>query len=432
MMISANQFKEAVMTKKNLFYAQSGGPTAVINTTACAVIQTAKQYPNEIGTVFAGQNGIMGALNEELIDTYAETDQNIEALQYMPASAFGSCRFKLKSLTEDEHYYRRLIEVFAAHDIGYFFYNGGGDSQDTTYKISQMSEQMGYPLICLGLPKTIDNDLAFTDCCPGFGSTAKYIATSIREASMDVAAMAKTSTKVFVMEVMGRHAGWIAAAGGLAQRDANYAPQIILFPEIPFAADRFYAKLKRTVETCGYCSIVVSEGIKNPAGQFMSDSGAVDAFGHHQLGGVAPIISQLIKQSLGYKCHWAVSDYLQRCARHIASDTDAKHAYAIGKTAVEYAIGGKNNIMVTIERQSTTPYQWTVGEAPIAEVANKEKKMPREFISEDGFGITASARAYLQPLIQGEAFPPFENGLPKYPQLKKVLATKKCPETCSV
>jgi 6-phosphofructokinase 1 len=414
---------------KNAFYAQSGGVTAVINATACGLIETARKHPDKIGTVYAGRNGIIGALTEDLIDTSKESDEDIAALRHTPAGAFGSCRFKLKGLEESKAEYERLIEVFKAHDIGYFFYNGGGDSQDTSHKVSQIGEKLGYPITCVGVPKTVDNDLPITDNCPGFGSVAKYVAVSIREASFDVASMAKTSTKIFVMEVMGRHAGWIAAAGGLAAEKEGDAPHIILFPEIIFDQEKFLAKVEETVKKYGYCSIVVSEGAKNKEGKFLAEAGTRDAFGHAQLGGVAPVVAQLIKDKMGYKYHWAVADYLQRAARHIASKADVEQAYALGKAAVELALEGKNAVMPTIVRTSNNPYQWEIGSANLADVANVEKKMPLEFISEDGFGITPACREYLQPLILGEDYPPYKDGLPQYVVLKNVGVPKKLSTT---
>ena len=414
------------MSVKNAFYAQSGGVTAVINNTACAVIETAKRYPQQIGKVYAGRNGILGALHEELIDTSLESDDNIAALRNTPSGAFGSCRYKLKSIEENKAEYQRLIEVFKAHNIGYFFYNGGGDSQDTAHKVSMLSEKMGFPITCIGIPKTVDNDLPFTDNCPGFGSVAKYVAVSIKEAGFDVASMAETSTKVFVMEVMGRHAGWIAAAGGLAASDESQAPHIILFPEITFDEQAFLNKVERCVKQFGYCAIVVSEGVKNAEGKFLADAGLKDAFGHTQLGGVAPVVANLVKANLGYKYHWAVSDYLQRAARHIASQTDVDQAYALGKAAIEMAIEGKNAVMPIVKRDNDAPYQWHIEAVALSEVANVEKAMPREFISEDGFAITDSCRKYLQPLIAGEAYPPYgKDGLPQYVKLENQLIEKK-------
>jgi 6-phosphofructokinase 1 len=402
----------------NAFYAQSGGVTAVINASAAGVIETARKHKDRIGKVYAGRNGIIGALTEDLIDTSRESAAAIRALKHTPAGAFGSCRYKLKSLEESRAHYERLMEVFKAHDIGYFFYNGGGDSADTCLKVSQLSESMRYPIKAIHVPKTVDNDLPITDCCPGFGSVAKYVAVSTREASFDVASMAKTSTKVFVLEVMGRHAGWIAAAGGLAAERDGDLPILILFPEIAFDREKFLARADALVKSHGYCSVVVSEGVKGQDGKFLSDQGLRDAFGHAQLGGVAPVVASIVREGLKLKYHWAVADYLQRAARHTASRTDVEQAYAVGKAAVELALKGKNAVMPTIVRKSDKPYRWSIGTAELRDVANVEKKMPREFISEDGFGITARCRRYLTPLIQGEDHPPYRNGLPQYVVLK--------------
>lgn len=413
------------MAKQNAFYAQSGGVTAVINASACGVIETARLHKKHIGKVYAGHNGIIGALKEELIDTSKETPSTIAALRYTPSGAFGSCRYKLKSLEENKAEYERLIEVFKAHNIGYFFYNGGGDSQDTAHKVSQLSEKMAYPITCIGIPKTVDNDLPFTDNSPGFGSVAKYVAISTREAGLDVASMCETSTKVFILEVMGRHAGWIAAAAGLAQEMEGDPPHIIIFPEIAFNQKKFLAKVKKTVQKNGYCVIVVSEGAHYKDGRFLSESTHKDAFGHAQLGGVAPTLAAMIKDNLGYKFHWAVSDYLQRAARHIASGTDVEQAYAVGKAAVEFAVAGKNAVMPTIVRKPGKTYRWSVGEAKLEDVANIEQKLPDDYITSDGFGITDACRNYLEPLIQGEDYPPYKKGLPKIARLKKVMVEKK-------
>lgn len=413
------------MAKKNAFYAQSGGVTAVINASACGVIETARKHKDKIGKVYAGRNGIIGALTEDLIDTSKESAKAIAALRHTPSGAFGSCRFKLKSLEQNRAEYERLIEVFEVHNIGYFFYNGGGDSADTCLKVSQLSESMGYPIQAIHVPKTVDNDLPITDNCPGFGSVAKYIAISTREASFDVASMAKTSTKVFVIEVMGRHAGWIAAAGGLASGEDVDLPIVILFPEVTFDKEKFLAKVDAKVKQYGYCSVVVSEGVKDPDGKFLSDQGLRDAFGHAQLGGVAPVIASMVKDGLGLKYHWAVADYLQRAARHIASKTDVDQAYATGKAAVEFALKGHNSVMPTIERVSKKPYKWKVGMAPLSKVANVEKMMPKDFITKDGFGITQKCRDYLEPLIKGEDYPPYKNGMPQYVRLKNVAVPKK-------
>ena len=411
------------MSKMNAFYAQSGGVTAVINASACGVIETARKHKDKIGKVYAGRNGIIGALTEELIDTTKESAKAISSLRYTPSGAFGSCRYKLKSLEANRREYERLIEVFKAHNIGYFFYNGGGDSADTCYKVSQLSEKLGYPVQAIHVPKTVDNDLPITDCCPGFGSVAKYIAVSTLEASYDVCSMAKTSTKVFVIEVMGRHAGWIAAAGGLVEEQG--IPVVILFPEIEFDQKKFLAKVDEKVKQYGYCSVVVSEGCHYPDGKFLAEQGTRDAFGHAQLGGAAPVVANMVKDALGYKFHWAVADYLQRAARHIASKTDVDQAYALGKAAVELAIKGQNAVMPTVERISDKPYKWKVGVAPLSKVANVEKFMPRDFITADGFGITAKCRTYLLPLIKGEDYPPYKDGLPQYVRLKNVAVPKK-------
>lgn len=411
------------MEKKNAFYAQSGGVTAVINASASGVIETARKHADKIGTVYAGRNGIIGALTEDLIDTSMESADDIAALRHTPSGAFGSCRFKLKSLEANKREYERLIEVFKAHNIGYFFYNGGGDSADTCYKVSQLSEAMGYPIQAIHVPKTVDNDLPITDNCPGFGSVAKYIAVSTLEASFDVKSMAKTSTKLFVIEVMGRHAGWIAAAGALVADQG--IPVVTLFPEIEFNEEKFIDKVQLMVQRFGYCTVVVSEGCHYPDGRFLAEQGTRDAFGHAQLGGAAPVVANMIKSRLGLKFHWAVADYLQRAARHIASKSDVEQAYALGKSAVELAVAGHNSVMPTVVRKSSSPYVWEIGYAPLSQVANVEKFMPRDFISEDGFGITDACREYLYPLIQGEDYPPYENGLPKYVTLKNKSVTKK-------
>jgi 6-phosphofructokinase len=409
------------MSVKNAIYAQSGGVTAVINASACGLIQTARKHPEKIGKVFAAKNGILGALHEELIDTSFDSDESIAKLLHTPAGAFGSCRYKLK---DNDLEYERLLDVFKAHNIGYFFYNGGGDSQDTANKIALMSAAAEYPVTCIGIPKTVDNDLPYTDTCPGFGSVAKYVAISTREAGLDVASMSATSTKVFILEVMGRHAGWIAAASGLAGIEKHEPPHIILFPEIPFNQNRFLQRVADCVRDYGYCVVVVSEGIRTTQGQFLSDGGVRDAFGHAQLGGVAPIIAQLVKHELKLKFHWAVADYLQRSARHIASKVDVDQAYALGKAAVELALNGQNSIMPIIVRQHDTPYKWSIGQVALEKVANQEKTMPLDFIGKDEMSITDACRRYLAPLIQGEAYPPYISGLPDYVHLKNQLIEK--------
>lgn len=410
---------------RNGFYAQSGGVTAVLNASAAGVIETARQHPRRIGKIYAGRCGILGALREDLIDTSLDSAAAIAKLRHTPAGAFGSCRYKLKSLPENRAEYARLIEVFAAHNIGYFFYNGGGDSADTCLKVAQLSRRLNYPLQAIHIPKTVDNDLAVTDNCPGFGSAAKYLATSVREAGLDVAAMAETSTKVFILEVMGRHAGWLAAAGACAADARLPIPIIVLFPEIPFARAKFIAAVKKQVRAAGYVCVVAAEGARDANGRFLAAQDSVDAFGHAQLGGVAPRLAAMIKQDIGYKYHWAVADYLQRAARHLASKTDVAQAYAVGKAAVKFALAGKNAVMPAIVRVSNTPYRWKIGAAELRRVANVEKTMPRNFIAANGFGITPRARDYLLPLMRGEDYPPYQNGLPAYARLKNIAVAKK-------
>ncbi|RPG27744.1 MAG: 6-phosphofructokinase [Gammaproteobacteria bacterium TMED92] len=416
------------MVRANAFYAQSGGVTAVINATACGVLQTAAEHKDVIGKVLVGANGIVGALNEELIDSNKESRRAIAGLRNTPGGAFGSCRYKLKPYNEDPREYHRLIEVFKAHDIRYFFYNGGGDSQDTANKVSQLGVRLGYPLQCIGVPKTVDNDLPITDCCPGFGSVAKYVAVSTKEAALDIESMCATSTKIFVLEVMGRHAGWIAAAGALARNEPGDAPHIILLPEVPFNQQAFLRRVKATVAAKGFCVVVVSEGLRLKNGKFVGESGAAkDAFGHAQLGGVAPVIANLVTSKLGYKNHWAVADYLQRAARHIASATDVEQAYALGRAAVKLAVAGKTAVMPTIVRTSDAPYRWKIGEAKLSKVANVERFMPKGFISKDGFDVTPKALRYLTPLIAGEDYPRYKNGVPEYVRLKLQRVAKKLP-----
>ena len=415
----------AMARKPNILYAQSGGVTAVINATAAGVIETARRHKDKIGKVIAGLNGITGTLNEELVDTSKESELAVAALKHIPAGAYGSCRYRMQDIKNNRAEYLRLIEVFKAHNISYFLYNGGGDSQDTTHKVSLVGKKLGFPITCIGIPKTVDNDLTHTDNCPGFGSVAKYVAVSVREAGLDVASMCETSTKVFILEVMGRHAGWIAAASGLASEREGDPPHLILFPEVPFDRRNFLARVKQCVKRHGYCVIVVSEGLRNKRGQLLTDASVRDAFGHKQLGGIALLLANMVKQILGFKYHWAVADYLQRSAHHIASAVDVEQAYVLGCAAVEFALEGRQSVMTTIVRKSNHPYRWTVGTIDLRKVANRERKMPKSYISKDGFHITRRCRTYLEPLIQGEAYPPFKHGLPDYTRLKKVRIAKK-------
>ena len=414
------------MANGTLLYSQSGGVTAVINASAAAVIAEARGRKVK---VLAAHNGILGALREDLIDTSKESAAAIRALAHTPGGAFGSCRYKLKSLQADAAKYQRLLEVFKAHDVRWFLYNGGNDSADTAWKVSQLAQAYDYPLTCIGVPKTVDNDLAVTDTCPGFGSAAKYTAVSVREAALDVAAMAETSTKVFVYEAMGRHAGWLAAAAGLAGKNPDEAPQIILFPERAYDEAAFLAQVKKVVAKVGWCMVVASEGIQYADGRFVADAGGgKDSFGHTQLGGVASYLAGRVKNELGMKVHWALPDYLQRSARHIASKNDWEQALAVGKAAVQFALKGHNAVMPVIVRTSDAPYRWKIEAAPLSKIANQEKKMPSGFIRKDGYGITAAARKYLEPLIRGEAYPPYgRDGLPDYVSLKNVAVKKKLP-----
>ena len=410
---------------RNALYAQSGGVTSVINASASALILAARTHSAHIDHVYAGRNGIVGALDEDLIDTNLESSEAITALAHTPGGAFGSCRHKLRSPQDNEAEYKRLIDVFKVHDIGYFFYNGGGDSMDTANKVSGYAASLGLDVKSIGVPKTIDNDLPITDCCPGFGSAAKYIAVSTSEVALDVASMCATSTKLFVLEVMGRHAGWLAAAAGLAGRGPNDAPQIILFPEVPFDKTRFLARVEQSIAENGYCVVVVSEGVRDRDGKFLSERGTRDSFGHAQLGGAGPAVAELVQEALGLKYHWAVADYMQRSARHLASATDVAQAKALGEAAVELAVQGETGVMPTIERLSDDPYEWRIGKARLEDVANIEKTMPNDFVSEDGFGISEAARTYLNPLIAGEDYPAYHQGLPRWAVLKRISVARK-------
>ena len=416
------------MIAHNAIYAQSGGVTAVINATASGVIQTARQHTTKIRNVLAAKNGVVGVLREELIDTSRESDRAIEQLLHVPGGAFGSCRFKLQNTDPTDPVVNRVFDVFKAHDVRYFFYNGGGDSQDTLHKIARLGEQFSYPIQCIGIPKTVDNDLAITDCSPGFGSVAKYIAVSTKEAALDVQSMCDTSTKVFILEVMGRHSGWIAAAGGLAGSGPDEPPHIILFPEVIFEAEKFAEAVKQIVNTYGFCVVVASEGIRLSNGQFVAESSSKDAFGHTQLGGVGATLADSIQRDLGYKVHYAIADYLQRAAGHLVSKVDQEQAFNVGKSAVELAVQGARDVMVVIKRESNNPYRWSIDTADVSQVANIEKTLPSEYIRDDGYGITEEAREYLLPLVSGESFPVYQEGLPEYQRLKLDFVAPKLPE----
>jgi len=412
--------------KGNIFYAQSGGVTPVINATAAGVIDAYNQNRKSFGKLYIGKNGILGALKEELIDISMENKSELALLKQTPGGAFGSCRLKLNDFKKSIKDFERIYEVFKKHNIRYFFYNGGGDSQDTTNKVSKFFKERNYSIVCIGLPKTIDNDLPVTDNCPGFGSVAKYIATSTLEASLDVKSMCETSTKVFILEVMGRHAGWLAASAGVIKEKTGDAPHLILLPEIKFNQSLFLKKVKEATIKYGYCVIVASEGIKDGKNKFLSDSGLKDSFGHAQLGGVAPILSSIITEKLKYKVHWAVSDYLQRAARHIASKVDVNQAYTLGLESIKLAKTDINNIMLTIKNDSTRQnYKWSISSTNLDNVANVEKMLPKSFIKSNNFEITNSCKQYILNLIQGEDYPTYQNGFPKYAKLKCETIKKK-------
>jgi len=414
------------MKPANLFYAQSGGVTAVINATAAAVIQTARNRPDAVGKVLAGRHGILGALGEDLIDASAFATDDLAAIARLPGGVFGSCRFDLDAPERNPGQYDRLFEVFAAHDIGYFLYNGGNGSMDTVVKLSTAARQRGYRLVCIGVPKTVDNDIEGTDCCPGFGSAAKYVATSMLEAGLDLDAMASRVGRVFVMEVMGRNAGWLAAATALAATDEDQPPHIILMPEVPFDEAVFLERVKATVERLGYCAVTVSEGIRRSDGSLVMEQ-SHDRKGRVQLGGAGQCIARLVHAAFGYKHHWAIPDYLQRAAGHTVSATDHAHACAVGRAAVEYAIDGRDGVMPAIRRVADDPYGWVVEPAALADVANRERLVPADFIRADGLHVTDAARRYLQPLIEGELRPPFVNGLPHYQRFKPGRVPRKLP-----
>ncbi len=411
---------------KNAVYAQSGGVTSVINASAYGMIQAARKS-KAFGQLYAGLDGINGVLDENLIDLAQESSASLEALRYTPAGAFGSCRKKLQDLEKHSEEFQRIVDVLAAHDVGTFFYNGGNDSMDTVAKLATFAKQKSYPLRVIGIPKTIDNDLPITDNSPGFGSVAKYNAVSMMEASLDTEAMSRDSTKVFVLETMGRNAGWIAAATGLASRHEEDGPHLILLPEVPFNANKFLQAVTRSVTAHGICSITVSEGLQNEKGEFVSEVGGKDAFGHTQLGGVGHYIQMLVNRETKLKTHGAVLDYCQRSGRHLASGTDVSQAIACGAHAVALAEQGLSGVMVTIQRTSDRPYAWSTGHTDASNIANQEKMLTPDMIREDGYHITQKFRDYCLPLIQGEDAPPYEQGLPAYVRLKKALVPKKLP-----
>ena len=400
------------MKRCNALYAQSGGMTAVINATACGVIETARRYPKQIGTVYAACNGILGVLREELVDTVCLGPGELIGMRQTPGGVFGSCRFDLDDETDNRAQYDRLFEVFTAYGIGTFFYNGGNGSMHTALQIDRAARARGFELSVIGVPKTVDNDIVGSDCCPGYGSAIKYLASSMREASIDLASMSSRRGRVFVLEVMGRNAGWLAAGCGLAADRPEAAPQLILVPEVRYDKARFLAAVKAQVERQGHCSIVAAEGVLDGDGSALAQVGSDGRY--VQLGGSGSVVAGHVQQELGYKAHCAVTDYLQRAARHLASATDDAQAYAVGAAAVEAAVAGESSVTTAVERLSTSPYCWRVGTVALEQVANLERLLPAEFIREDGMHVTPAFREWALPLIAGEATPSFLDGLPRY------------------
>jgi 6-phosphofructokinase 1 len=414
----------------NLLVAQSGGPTAVINASVAGVIQEAGKHPF-IEEIYGGLNGILGILNEDLVDLNEEKAKSIEGLKYTPAAALGTCRYKLDFKKKPERAnadIERVFEVLQAHNIRYFFYAGGNDSQDTADKIHQRAVERGYEMRVIGVPKTIDNDLPHTDHCPGYGSVIKYAAATVMEIALDVGTMATEEGSCCVVEVMGRSAGWIAAGTVLAKRAPNDAPHIILLPEIPFDEAAFLQKVKEVAAACRSCIVVVGEGLKDHKGEEVAaDRSRMDAFGHPVLSGAAEHLESVVQAKLGLKSRSVKLGYAQRAAAHFASATDSAEAVACGEAAVRAAVEGKSGFMVKLVRLKENPYRWTTDLQPLGDIANVEHLVPREWISEDGFLPNEKFVEYARPLIEGEVKVPVEGGLPKYVVLEKVRIEKKLP-----
>jgi 6-phosphofructokinase 1 len=412
------------MKQSNLLYAHSGGVTAVINASAAAVIAAAHARPERVGKVFAARRGILGVLAEDLYDTEAFDEEALARLMLRPGGAFGSCRFDLPS-EDGQRVTDRLFEVFAAHDIGYFLYNGGNGSMDAVARLHDAARERGYPLVCVGVPKTVDNDIVGTDCCPGFGSAAKYLATSMLEAGLDIASMVGSRGSVFVMEVMGRNTGWLAAATALAANgDPDAAPHIVLVPEATFDEEAFLAEVRRVTERLGYCAITVAEGIRRPDGSLIMEKSR-DPRGYVQLGGAGSAIARMIHERLGYKHHWAIPDYLQRSAGHWLSAVDHAQAVAVGRAAVELALDGHGGVFPAIRRLADAPYHWEVAEEDTGRIANLERRLPPAFVRADGLHVTQAACDYIRPLIQGEVAQATRDGLPDYGPLPLVMVPRR-------
>ena len=403
------------MKLPNALYIQSGGMTSVLNNAAYTIIKTIQKYPKKIGKLYAGIYGIVGVLEDNLLDISTLSEIQIENIKNSPGGVFGTSRYKIKSINEDFAIYETLVNIFIKYNIHYIFYNGGNDSVDTALKLSKITKKFDYKLYCIAVPKTIDNDIACTDVSPGFGSAAKYIATSMYEASIDLKSMCKTSTKVFIMEIMGRHAGWLTAASAVWKNNDSDPPHICLLPEIPFNQERFLKLVTNSVNKYGYCSIAVSEGLKDETHKFISHKNTNDTFGHTQLGGVSSVLANIIQINLGYKCHYAIPDYLQRAAKHLCSKLDIEIANAVGKAAVEFAIQQKNNVMPCIKKIQTNPYLYEIECISLDNIANVEKKMPLNFIDKENLTITSECKEYILPFVSGEVFPKYsENGKPIY------------------
>ena len=407
----------------NLLYLQSGGVSSVINVSACGVLEEAYRHSQLITGIYSAAFGIHGLLNEEIYDVTNLNKETLRAIRCMPGGVFGSSRHRIVDAHEDDSEYQRLLNIFRAHGISCFLYNGGGGSMAAAEKIADYCRTLNFPISCIGIPKTIDNDMEQTDNCPGYGSVAKFTATTTREAGLDVASTYTSSTKVLLMEVMGRHAGWIAAAAGLAQQEVDDPPHLIIFPERPLNKKDFLNKVDECVKRIGYCVVIVAEGARGEDGEYINAN--VTSSGHRQLGGAAMVLAILIKELLGYKYHCVISDYLQRSARHLSSQVDVEHAYAVGSAAVRYALAGKDCVVPMITRISSSPYKWKINEVSLKVVANKEKFLPQSYISKDGYGISDTAREHILPLIQGEAYPIYQDGLPQMTRHRFPLLTKK-------
>lgn len=413
----------------NVLYAQAGGVTAVINASATGVIEMAKRHPEKFGTIYAAMNGIAGVLEENLVDVTRFTEEKLDRIRIQPGAAFEACRFDLDPLDVNPEQYERVLAVLKEYEIGYFFYNGGNGSMVTAQKVADYCTEHGHPVVCIGVAKTIDNDLAMSHCSPGFGSAAKYIATSLLEATMDLYSMHNTSTRFFCLEAMGRDTGWLAIAGGLIKDIIPDVPLIILPAERPFSKDTFIQQVNHLMETKGYCVCIASEGLRDETGEYLSiaNEEVTRVKTYTQLGGVANTLAKMVGDHFNCKTHYAVPDYLQRSASHIVSQTDWDMAYRAGKAAVQAAMDGEHGVLPVIEVIDTCPLVWRYKNIELVAVADEEKVVPDEFITENGMDITEAALEYLRPLIKGERLIPHKHGLPDIRPLKFNLVDKKLP-----